>query len=107
MIFLLAVVSEETSRVRLPAQNVLKGDEWVDSDPQCTTPDGYFPHPLFCDQYYMCAHGISKLYKCPNGLIFSSRKKYDEDICDYTWNTTCSISVVTREYQTIFILSIA
>ncbi|KAG1695545.1 Protein obstructor-E [Nymphon striatum] len=87
----------QDGRNRLPGPNgVGDTDEWIDSDPQCAAPDGYFAHPIFCDQYYMCTNGVSKLYRCPNGLIFNPLKGGDE-VCDYPWDTKCSSGLATHD----------
>ncbi|KAG1695548.1 Peritrophin-1 [Nymphon striatum] len=93
--FCLEHVGGQDGRNRLPGPNgVGDTDEWIDSDPQCAAPDGYFAHPIFCDQYYMCTNGVSKLYRCPNGLIFNPLKGGDE-VCDYPWDTKCSSGLAT------------
>lgn len=59
-------------------------------DAICSSGDGFYPHEQFCDYYYECEEGVSRLRTCPNGLAFSGRNRGLIENCDYPHRVGCS-----------------
>lgn len=41
-----------------------------DPDYKCPSPGGAFPHPLYCELYYVCVEDVPALYICPEDQLF-------------------------------------
>ncbi|XP_076319291.1 protein obstructor-E-like [Tachypleus tridentatus] len=58
-------------------------------DFSCPQDYGLFPHGEYCDYYYECIDGVATTRLCPNGLVFSGRRRGVLKNCDYPINVGC------------------
>ncbi|EFX88888.1 hypothetical protein DAPPUDRAFT_220992 [Daphnia pulex] len=54
---------------------------------ECPAPNGYFPSPYSCSQYYVCLEDKPYLYTCPAGLYYNPAL----EACDWPANVNCNL----------------
>jgi len=47
-----------------------------------------YPHPAYCDQFYLCANGTLSLETCGHGLLFDGKGNVHNH-CNYHWGVNC------------------
>lgn len=59
-----------------------------------------YPHPDYCDQFYLCTNGTLTLEQCGNGLLYDG-KGAAYHFCNYHWAVDCGNRKAERRSHAI------
>lgn len=60
-----------------------------------------YPHPDYCDQFYLCTNGTLTLEQCGNGLLYDGKGAAYHH-CNYHWAVDCGSRKAERTYRRSF-----